>query len=279
VTPGFHKITAEKYHADPCLVPSLNNSVAQILLRESARKAWFSHPRLNPAFAQKEEAKFDIGTAAHAMLLEGANIIEMCDFADWRTNDAKAKRDAARNAGKIPLIKKHRDDVVAMVAAAEGFITHSEIAEYWAGAESELTGVALEEGIWLRARFDRITTSRRFIFDYKSTTDASPEQFSRQLIRMGYHIQEAFYRRVVRALGGVNPRFAFVAQSCEPPYECSLHGCDPALQEIADAEVQRAIDIWRDCSQKKVWPSHGGRIHWALPPNYMMKEYEERLAA
>src|SRR5260221_11592401 len=116
MTPGFHKMSAEKYHADCCIVPSLSSSIAQVLLRESPRKAWFSHPRLNPAYRSQEESKFDIGTASHAMLLEGANIIETCDFADWRTNDAKAKRDAARAAGKIPLLKRHRDDVVAMVA-------------------------------------------------------------------------------------------------------------------------------------------------------------------
>jgi hypothetical protein len=279
VTPGYHKIPAEKYHADPAIVPSLNASVAKILLRESARKAWFSHPRLNPAFARKEEAKFDIGTASHAMLLEGQNVIQVCEFDDWRTKDARVMRDAARAAGKVPLLKKNRDDVVAMVATAEAFIAHSEIAEYWPDGESELTAICEERGVWMRCLLDRITKRRRFIFDYKSTEDASPDTFGRQIVRMGYHIQEAFYRRVVRNLGEIAPRFVFLAQSCEPPYECSLHGCDPALQEIADAEVQRAIDIWRDCSQKKVWPSHGGRIHWALPPTYLMNQHEERLAA
>lgn len=279
MTPGYHKMPAEKYHADCCVVPSLSSSIAQVLLRESPRKAWFSHPRLNPAYRSTEESKFDIGTAAHAMLLEGANIIEMCDFADWRTKDAKEKRDAARLAGKIPLLRRHRDDVVAMVAAAEAFIQHSEIAEYWKDGESELTAICLEDGVWLRARIDRITTNRRFMTDYKSTTDASPEAFSRQIIRMGYYLQDAFYRRVVRNLGTVGPRFAFLAQSNEPPYECSLHGCDPALQEIADAEVETAIQLWRKCVTAKQWPSHGNRIHWALPTNYLMKEYEERLAA
>lgn len=279
MTPGYHVMTADKYHADPCVVPSLSSSIAETLLRESARKAWFSHPRLNPAFAQKEEAKFDIGTAAHAMLLEGVNVIEMCDFDDWRTKDARAQRDAARYAGKIPLLKRHRDDVVAMVSAAEAFIEHSEIAEYWKDGESEVTAICEEKGVWLRARLDRVTKNRRFIIDYKSTTDSAPEPFQRLFIRMGYHIQESFYRRVVRNLGTVGPRFAFVAQSCEPPYECSLHGCDPALQEIADADVERAIELWRKCVTAKQWPSHGSRIHWALPPNYMMKEYEERLAA
>jgi hypothetical protein len=51
------------------------------------------------------------------------------------------------------------------------------------------------------ACLDRITKRRRFIFDYKSTEDASPDTFGRQIVRMGYHIQEAFYRRVVRNLG------------------------------------------------------------------------------
>lgn len=279
MTPGYHRMNADKYHADPCVVPSLSSSLAQVLLRESPRKAWFCHPRLNEAFVSKEESKFDIGTASHAMLLEGANIIEVCDFDDWRKKEAQEKRAAAREAGKIPLLRRHRDDVVAMVAAAEAFIQHSEIADYWKDGESELTAICEEKGVWLRARLDRISKSRRFIADYKSTTDASPDAFSRQLVRMGYHIQEAFYRRVVSNIGSITPRFVFVAQSCEPPYECSLHGCDPALQEIADAEVERAIELWRQCMTTKNWPSHGGRIHWALPPNYMMKEYEERLAA
>lgn len=279
MTPGYHVMPAEKYHADPCVVPSLNASTANVLLRESARKAWFGHPRLNPAFARKEESKFDLGTAAHAMLLEGRDVIQVCDFDDWRKAEARAQRDAARSAGKVPLLKKHRDDVVAMVATAEAFIQHSEIAEHWPDGDSELVAVCEDRGVWLRARLDRITKRRRFIFDYKSTEDASPDTFGRQIIRMGYHIQEAFYRRVVRNLQSVDPRFAFLAQSTEPPYECSLHGCDPALQEIADLEIERAIGIWRDCSQKKVWPSHGGRIHWAMAPNYLMTQHEERLAA
>ena len=93
---------------------------------------------------------------------------------------------------------------------------------------------------------------------------------------MGYHIQDAFYRRAARALGAVEPAFIFLAQSVEPPHECSLHGCDPALREIADGEVERAIGLWRECIQKKDWPSYGGRIHWTIPTTWQMKDYEMR---
>ena len=94
---------------------------------------------------------------------------------------------------------------------------------------------------------------------------------------MAYFIQESFYRRIARDNGITGPRFVFLAQSVEPPHECSLHGCDPALQEIADAQVERAIRLWRQCVKANDWPSYGGRIHWAMPTSYMIAEHEQRL--
>jgi hypothetical protein len=291
MSPGDHVMAAEKYHADPCVVPSLSSSIAKVLLRESPRKAWFKHSRLNPDYREEYDGKFDLGTTAHAVLLENdSSKVAVIDPAQhpskngsipdgWTNNAIRQARDSARAAGKTPILQRHFADVTAMVMEAEAFILKSEIAEYWRDAQSEMTGIALEEGVWLRCRFDKITRSRRFIFDYKSTTDAAPEPFSRLLIRMGYHIQEAFYRRVVRNLGNTGPRFVFIAQSCEPPYECSLHGCHTTLQEIADAQVERAIQLWRECLAKKQWPSHGGRIHWTTPPTYMLQEHELRMAA
>jgi len=276
---GFHVVSASDYHADKLAdKPALSSSVAQILMRESARKAWFSHPRLNPAFKESRDDKFDIGTAAHAALLEGGiDKLVSVEADDWRTNKAKEEREAARAAGKTALLSRQIAGVAAMVAAAEAFIKDSEIAASWQDAESELTGLAYDEGVILKARFDRITTDRKVIFDYKTTTDVEPEAFSRQIVRMGYHWQDAFYRCVAELLGSEQPKFVFLAQSVEAPHECSLHGCDPALREIADADVERAIVLWRRCMEKNDWPSYGGRIHWAMPTVWQMTEYEHRL--
>lgn len=275
---GFHVMSAEQYHADPAPQASLSNSVAKILLGESPRKAAFSHPRLNPKYRPDTDSKFDLGTCSHAVLLENdASKIAIVEADDWRTKAAKEQRDAARAIGKTPLLSRHYDDVRRMVDAALAFLANSEISEYWFDSEPELTGVWQEGDIWLRCRFDKITKDRRVIQDYKSTTDVSPDGFGRQITRMGYHIQDAFYRRGARALGARAPEFVFVAQSVEPPHECTLHGCDPALRELADAEVERAIGIWRQCMKAKEWPSYSGRIHWAMPPTYMMAAHEERL--
>jgi hypothetical protein len=278
VTPGYHVMPAEKYHADCCVVPSLSNSIAHVLLTESPRKAWFKHPRLNPDYREEHDSKFDLGTCAHAVLLEKdpASQVVIVNADDWRTKAAKEERDAARAAGKTPLLERHFKEVMAMVKAADAFIRQSEIADYWQDADSELTGIALEEGVWLRSRFDRITKNRRLIFDYKTCMDVSPEGFARQIVRMGFHIQESFYRRVARALGAIGPRFVFLAQSVEPPHECALHGCAPSMQQIADDEVERAIKTWRGCLQSKDWPSYGGRIHWASPTTWQIQEAEMR---
>jgi len=275
---GFHhRISAASYHADPAPQPSLRHSIAEILLRESPCKAWHSHPRLNENFRRVEENKFDIGTAAHSVLLEGIDNIVECQFDDWRKDAAKSARDAARGQGKTPLLSHQAHGVRAMVAAALKFIESSEIRNDWQDSDAELTGLVEDDGIWLRTRMDLCTVSRTVICDYKSTTDASPEGFSRQITRMGYHRQDAFYRRVAQLLTGNDPKFVFLAQSVEPPYECSLHSCDPSLREIADAEVERAIDLWRKCVKTKRWPSYGAGIHYALPTSWMIQEHEQRL--
>lgn len=275
---GFHlNVPADRYHADPCVVPSLSSSLVKVLLRESPRKAFFSHPRLNKDYREEHDGKFDIGTAAHSLLLEGDDCMHVVDANDWKTKAAQEARKDARAMGKLPLLAYQATKVRWMVMAAQEYLASSKINTYWVDADSEVTGVWREQDIWLRCRFDRITKNHRFIMDYKSTEDVSPDGFSRQIIRMGYHIQEAFYRRCARALGATGPRFVFIAQSVEPPHECTLHGCDPALQEIADYEIEVAVRTWRECITKKSWPSYGGDIHMALPATYMIRNHEQRL--
>lgn len=276
---GFHKISAEQYHADKLAEqPALSSSIAKILLRGSALQAWHAHPRLNPAFKESHEDKFDIGKVSHSVLLEGDEsklVVVQAD--DWRTNKAKEERENARATGKTALLAKQAAGVSEMVKAAKTFLVDCEITADWKNGESELTGLVEDDGVMLKARFDRITHDRKVIIDYKTTDSAEPDIFGMQIARLGYHWQEAFYRRVANLLGAQSPIFVFLAQSVEPPYECSLHGCDPALQEISEADVKHAIAIWRDCLEKDEWRSYGGRIYWTMPTSWMMSAHEQRL--
>lgn len=275
---GLRAMPAEQYHADPCAQPSLSSSIARILLEKSPLHAWHAHPRLNPSCIPEERTDFDLGSAAHALLLEGEDRMQVIDAENYRTKDAREQRDAARLAGKHPVLKARYDDVRRMADVARRAIGRcQDLAGVKLGeGKPELVGIWEEDGAFMRFRPDWIHDHRLVMLDYKTTTDAEPSAFTRQIGRMGYHIQAAFYRRGMMAIEGADIPFVLVAQESEPPYAVSFHGCAPSLLEIADAEVERAIDTWRECMRRNSWPAFTQRIHWAEAAGWQMAEHEER---
>jgi hypothetical protein len=98
---GLHDaILAEDYHADP----ALSSGIAKLLIDRSPAHAWTAHPSLNPAWEREVEDKFDIGTAAHRLLLEGEDCIVEGDYKDWRSKEAKEFKEDARALNQIPLL-------------------------------------------------------------------------------------------------------------------------------------------------------------------------------
>jgi hypothetical protein len=116
--PGIHTLTAGVYHADPCSKPSLSASIAKVLCDESPAHAWQRHPRLNPAYQREETSTFDVGSAAHAMLLEDNDPCVGVAAKDWRTKDAREQRDAIRQMGRIPLLMDQYERVIELAAHA-----------------------------------------------------------------------------------------------------------------------------------------------------------------
>src|SRR3972149_5802627 len=90
-------------------------------LREQleGRLAQVHRPPPTPAYEHEDSERFDLGRAAHAYLLEGESGFAIIEAADWRTKAAKEARDAARAAGKIPLLADRWGDVQGMALAAQ----------------------------------------------------------------------------------------------------------------------------------------------------------------
>lgn len=276
----FDKIPAADYHADPCPEPSLSASIAKILSAQSPLHAWAAHPRLNPDYEPQEDARFDRGSAAHALLLEGEDRMAVIDAKDYRKADAQEARDAARAAGKHPILKADYPAVYEMVEVAVKAIAECPDlgGRTLADGRAEQTLIAREGPVWLRSRTDWLANDRTMTWDYKTTTDASPAAFSRQIARMGYHIQNAFYERMVKALADETPAFILIAQEVDPPFAVSFHGVAPSLLEIGRYEVERAVRTWAKCMESGTWPGYLQRIHWAEAAAWQSMEHEERLA-
>lgn len=271
---------SETYHADSEgeRVPSLSASIAKILIERTPLHAWHAHPRLNPDYQRTEKTEFDYGTAAHAMLLEGSEAaLVIVEADDWRTKVAQEQKKAAYADGKTPLLARQVKRVREMAASAKAHVAASELAGIFEAGCAEQS-IRWQEGVTeCRMKPDWLTADKKIILDYKTTTNAHPEACLRSIVGMGYDVQDAFYRRGLRATTGFPAAFVFLFQEKDPPYACSLLALDPAMREMADQKVQWALTLWSNCMETGKWNGYGNRIAYLEPPVWYAARAEEWL--
>ena len=140
--PGLYALSREAYHGSPIVEPSLSSSGAVTLVQECPAVFWTNSP-LNPDFVPEQKFEFDIGSAAHLIILEpaqwGSQVVEI-DADNYKTKAAQEARDAAYAAGKTPLLPKHRRTILAMLTPA-GYDLLAKVTADLADAGFGLTGV------------------------------------------------------------------------------------------------------------------------------------------
>lgn len=278
--PGIHTIPADRYHADPAPEPSLSNTMVKTVLK-TPRHAWIAHPRLNPDYRPRPDSdEFDLGTAAHSLLLEGIHKAKRLDFKDWRSNDAKAERDAARAAGLIPMLPRQYEAVMLMHEAARDFIETTGFRGLLQRAKPEQSLVWKDPThIWCRARLDLLDlTGQPLVLDYKTTAAEGPGDFMRKsMVTYGYDTQSLFYPRGLQELGIPDARFVLLVQETTFPFMCYLVEPAASMVELASHKLTRAMRLWRDCLHSNRWPGYSTEVHQAEAPVWALKEEEELL--
>ena len=280
MTPGIHILSADAYHADPAPAPSLSSSIASILLNQSPLHAWMAHPKLNPKYQREGDSRFDLGSAAHMLLLERrTDNIVVVDANDWRTKAAKELRDAAQAEGKFAILAHKYLEVERMVKAARQFMEATELALMLTDGFPERTVLWQEGDIWCKCRPDMLSMDQDVILDYKTTESAAPDVFSRQISRMDYDLQAEFYLRGLNATvmdGEPEKRaFVFLVQEIHAPYACSLVALSNAYRAIGQAKVKRALGMWSKCMAEDRWPGYRPDVLYAEPKPWDLAIGEE----
>ena len=274
--PGIYNLSAENYHADPCPTASLSSSIAKILIEQSPAHAYLAHPRLNPNFRREGDSRFDLGSAAHAMLLErDASKIVRVQADDWRTKAAKEARDAAQANGQHAVLERQYADIVAMCSAAQDYLLDTELGDILVTGTPEQTVLWQDGKMWCRARPDMLSSDKRVCLDYKSSASAAPDFIAKQIGRMGYDLQAEFYTRGISTAIGVEPTFVFLFQEIEPPYACSLISLSNAYRAVGLAKAQRALRLWERSMTTNNWAGYSSKILYAEPKPWDLAQAEE----
>ncbi len=282
--PGVYDMSENAYNADPCPHPSLSASIAKLLIDRSPRHAWHRHPRLNPAYQSEDSSTFDLGRLAHKLVLGAGGDIAVIEADDWRTNAAKALRDAARAAGKTPVLARQLEQAQAMEKAIfRQLARHEEASFAFTNGKAEQTLIWREEidgvEVWCRARLDWKPHEGNVFDDFKSTgVAASAGQWGQRTFwETGCDIQAAFYVRGIKALGlAADPHFRFIVAENEEPFAVAVHTLAPASLAMAGRKVDYAMRIWARSTAKDWWPGYPPFTSYLDAPPWQERRWIDR---
>lgn len=268
---GVYDMPADEYHAD---TSSLSSSGARLLLPPNC-PAVFRYKQQNP---DPPTATFDIGSAAHKLVLGTGAELVLVDRARWDTNAVKAELAEIRERGAIPLKRGPFEQVHAMAEALRAHPAAALFAPESGEPEKSLYWQDVT-GTLLRARLDwlpRPTDNRRMIVaDYKTTANADPAACMKAIADHGYHVQAAWYLDGVHTLGiADDAAFVFVFQEKNPPYLVTVVEPDPDALMWGRQLGDRAIHLYRRCTESGHWPGYADDVVLGELPRYTVHQYE-----
>lgn len=275
--PGIYQMTNEAYHADR---GSLSSSGARMLLPPSC-PALFRHAQDTP---QEPKKTFELGTAAHKLVLgEGPDLVQV-DADKWTTAAVKAEVAAIHDEGGVPLKPAEYQQVHDMADALRRHPVASVLFDPARGRpEQSLFWRDRPTGIMRRARFDWLPDARSgrlIIPDYKTCRSAEPNALARAVEEFGYHQQDDWYRAAARALdlADDSAAFVFVCQEKTAPYVVTVVEMDAEARRIGAARNRRALEVFAECTESGVWPGYSDEIAYLSLPHWAaIRDTEEYL--
>lgn len=262
----LHGLSLEDYYADKLPgggPPSLSSSIAKILLEQTPEQARLAHPRLRTFLETHDDSSdaTDAGSLVHRLVLGKGSALAVIDAKDYRTNDAKEQKAAARAVGKIPVLIHVYD--AALVSARrilerlharnirlEG---ESEVAIRW--TERSLDGTE----VVCRAAMDHLEYGPGWVrcTDLKTCESVKKTDMERHVGDYDHDVQFGAYESALRKLfpdSGLCFVFAFVERA--PPNIVAPAELTEKARAFGRMRWQVAVDRWAQCLKFNTWRSY-----------------------
>lgn len=256
-------LPAEQYHAMP--------GVSASGLRDFARSPLhYFALHLDPARpAPTEKAGQLEGTLAHCAILEpdqfdaryaiGPDVSRTTK--EWKAWEASETRQAIKPQQAAVARAQARSVRLLPDVARLLSVGQPEVSAFWIDPAT---------GEQCRCRPDwvhPVGEDAVILLDVKTYSDASPEEFARQVARKGYHCQAAWYSDGYAAASGKRVLgFVFVAVETAWPYAaCACMLDDEGLQRGRDINAG-LMASYAECRSTGVWPGYSQTIELITLP-------------
>lgn len=267
----FHGLSIEDYHASP----EVSNSGLSDFARSPFHYAAF---HLDPERPEDEETPAQlVGNLAHCMILEPEQFMQRYAVGPVDDRRLKAWKDweALKRPAEVRTIKPC--EYAAAQAQAASVRRIPDVAALLAKGEPEVSAFWLDPATnepcrcrpdWVHPAGDGV-----ILADLKTTSNASPQEFARQVARMGYHRQAAFYSDgYAIASGKPVLGFVFVAVETAWPYAASAVMLDEPSLAQGRAEIAELLPVYAECRASGRWPGYAESIELISLPAWALTE-------
>jgi hypothetical protein len=248
---GVHDLTDDEYFTGELARTSLSSTGVRELLVCPAK---FRHNQQHP---RPPKRTFDVGHAAHQLVLGAGPELVVIEAEEWRSKAVKEEVEAVRARGAVPL---RPSDWLAVVEMAKALTSHPLAPKLLTRGQPEKTLIWRDEktDVLCRAKADYLRADG--IVDYKTCDRADTDSLTRTVHGWGYYAQAAWYLRGMwAALPRVStdvPFFAFVAQEKDAPYLVHVFQLSDRALTYGDRRCDEALEKYRDCVAADEWPGY-----------------------
>lgn len=268
-----HALPNDEYHR----LPAVSNT-GLLLIGRSPRHYWGRYlDPLRPPPAPPKPGQF-VGTMAHCATLEPVEFARRYvvgpdvsrNTKEWRAFEAPlrpgqtaVKPDEAEQARSIARSLRALADVRELLARGR-----PEVSAFWIEDVSDDDGEI--HRVACRVRPDwvhEVDEKRVILLDVKTTGNAAPNEFARQIVRQSYHHQAAFYiDGYEKATGKEVAEFVFAQAEVDHPYVAASCALYPEDIEVGRAMYRANLRTYVNCRTADRWPGYGESVQLVALP-------------
>lgn len=228
----------------------------------------------------EHKVEYDVGTLAHALILEGSldDLVVRVHADSWRTKAAKEARDEAYAAGLIPVNDAEVESILDPVERMRDAVMSDPIAApLLTGHLPEVSILWERDDVKLKARIDAWHPSTGTAVDLKTVRSARPNDVRKQISDLGYYQQARHYISGLELETGRkygdDLSWYFVTVQKTEPYTVSVHTLTDMALADAQLRIDYALDRYKDGIESG-WGGYGRVFEQELTTWESMKNEE-----
>ena len=230
----------------------------------------------------KESPTLEMGKAVHSLILEYEKQAVVRGPSDRRGNKWKEAKQQAEQQGKILLTERDYDTALEI---AESALFNSDFLRSRVSAKNFISEASIfttckKTGMLIKCRPDGLLVpqddkGKGEILDIKTTQDASPEGFQRELRKYNYDLQIAFYLHTMRCASLPCSEMYLVAIEKTPPYAVGVHVLSEIYIKHAEKRMIQTLEKMKHAESSQDFSTGWPEINQVHLPAWLEDDMDD----